>query len=139
MDSLFWGLCISGKGSACQCRRCKKHGFNPWVGKIPWRRAWQPTPVFLPGNFHGKRSLEGYNPWCCKELETDDTHFRPIVIDTMASFSVLSLFIECNVRESKLHLEYLNITHYQRNANQNHNEVPSHAGQSGCYPEIYRQ
>ena len=42
------------------------------------------------------------------ELETDDTHFRPLVIDTMASFSVLLLFIECSVRESKLHLEYLN-------------------------------
>ena len=39
-----------------QCRRC---GFNPWVGKIPWRRAWQPTPVFLPGESHGQRSLVG--------------------------------------------------------------------------------
>ena len=39
----------SGKESACQCRRHKRHGFDPWVGKIPWRRAWQPTPVFLPG------------------------------------------------------------------------------------------
>jgi len=38
----------SGKESACQCRRC---GFDPWVGKIPWRRKWQPTPVFLPGKF----------------------------------------------------------------------------------------
>ena len=39
----------SGKESACQYRRWKRHGFNPWVGKISWRRAWQPTPVFLPG------------------------------------------------------------------------------------------
>ena len=38
-----------GKEPACQRRRHKRHGFNPWVGKIPWRRAWQPTPVFLPG------------------------------------------------------------------------------------------
>ena len=37
-----------------------------WVGKIPWRRAWQPTPVFLPGESHGQRSLVGYNPWGCK-------------------------------------------------------------------------
>ena len=37
--------------------------FNPWVGKIPWRRAWQPTPVFLSGKSHGQRSLAGYNPW----------------------------------------------------------------------------
>ena len=46
------------------------HGFNPWVRKIPWRRAWQPTPVFLPGESHGQRSLVGYNPWDHKELDT---------------------------------------------------------------------
>ena len=39
----------SGKEPACQCRRHKRGGFDPWVGKIPWRKAWQPTPVFLPG------------------------------------------------------------------------------------------
>ena len=73
------------------------------------KRKWQPTPIFLPRNFHGKRSLAGYNPWVCKESDmTDDTHFRPIVIHTMASFSVLSLFTEYNVRESKQDLEYLN-------------------------------
>ena len=47
---------LSGRESACQCRG---HGFDPWVGKIPWRRAWQPTPVFLPGESHGQGSLEG--------------------------------------------------------------------------------
>ena len=47
----------SGKESTCQCRRHKRHGFDPWVRKIPWRRAWQPTPVFLPGESHGQRSL----------------------------------------------------------------------------------
>ena len=44
-----------GKEPACQCSRWKRHGFNPWAGKIPWRRAWQPTPVFLPGESHGQR------------------------------------------------------------------------------------
>ena len=39
----------SGREPACQCRRHKRHRFDPWVGKIPWRRAWKPTPVFLPG------------------------------------------------------------------------------------------
>ena len=53
----------SGKESACQNRREKRHRFNPWVGKIPWRRKWQPTPAFLPGKFHGQRSLAGYSPW----------------------------------------------------------------------------
>ena len=47
-----------------QCRRHKRHGFNPWVGKIPWSRKWQPILVFLPGKFHGQRSLVVYSPWC---------------------------------------------------------------------------
>ena len=45
------------KEPACQCWRCNKHRCDPWVGKIPWRRKWQPTPVFLPGEFHRQRSL----------------------------------------------------------------------------------
>ena len=45
------------------CLQCGRPGFDPWVGKIPWRRKWQPTPVFLPGKFHGWRSLVGYSPW----------------------------------------------------------------------------
>ena len=52
---------ISGKESACQCRRFKRCGFDPWLRKIPWRMAWQPTPVFLPGESHGQRSLAGYS------------------------------------------------------------------------------
>ena len=52
----------SGKEPACQCRKCKRCGFEPWVGKIPWRRAWQHTPLFLPGESHEQRSLAGYSP-----------------------------------------------------------------------------
>ena len=54
---------LSGKESACQCRRCKRRRFDPWVGKIPQRRKWQSTPVFLPGESHGQRSLVGHSPW----------------------------------------------------------------------------
>ena len=46
--------------NTCQFRR---HRFDPWVGKIPWRRKWQPTPVFLPGKSHGQRNLADYSPW----------------------------------------------------------------------------
>ena len=56
----------SGKDPPCQCRRHKRHGFDSWVGKIPWRRKWQPTPVFLPGKSHRQRSLMGYNLWGCR-------------------------------------------------------------------------
>ena len=52
----------SGIEPACQCRRCKRCRFDPWVRKIPWRRKWQPTPVFLPGESHGQRSLAAYSP-----------------------------------------------------------------------------
>ena len=51
--------CLSSKESACQYRRLR---FNPWVGKIPWRRKWQPTLVLLPREFHGQRSQVGYSP-----------------------------------------------------------------------------
>ena len=59
----------SGKEYTCQCRRLKRCGFDPWVGKIPWKRAQQPTPVFLPGESCGQRSLVAYSPWGPKELD----------------------------------------------------------------------
>ena len=55
---------LSGKEPACQCRR---HRFDPWVGKSPWRRKWKPTLVFSGGKSHGQRSLAGCGPWGCKE------------------------------------------------------------------------
>ena len=59
----------SAKESACQGRRCRRSGFNPWVGKIPLRRRWQPTSVFLAGKSHRQRSLTGYNTQDHKELD----------------------------------------------------------------------
>ena len=67
------------KELACQCRRHKKCGFSPWVEKIPWSRKWPPTPIFLPGKFHGQKSLVGYSPWGHKELDTTEhlcTHMQ---------------------------------------------------------------
>ena len=52
------------------CLHCGRPGFDPWVGKIPWRREWQPTPEFLPAEFHGQRSLAGYSPWGHTESDT---------------------------------------------------------------------
>ena len=49
-------------------------GFNPWDRKIPWSRKWQPTPVFVPGKFHGQRSLVGYSPWVTKSQTWLSTH-----------------------------------------------------------------
>ena len=69
VQSLCFPDGTGGKESACQYRRHKRCWFNPWVGKIPWRRAWQPTSVFLPGESDGQRSLEGYSPYSRKELD----------------------------------------------------------------------
>ena len=49
-------------------------GFDLWVGEIPWRRKWLPTPIFLPAESHGLRSLAGYCPWGCRELDAANTH-----------------------------------------------------------------
>ena len=62
----------SSKEHACQCRRRKRCGFDPWVRKTSWRRARQPSPVFLPGESHGQRSLAGYSPWGRKESDTTE-------------------------------------------------------------------
>ena len=61
-----------GKEATCNAGYAGRRGFGPWVGKIPSRRAWQPTQVFLPGEAYGQRSLVGYNLWGCKE-ELDTT------------------------------------------------------------------
>ena len=57
------------KSMCLQCRRHRRHRFDLGVRKIPWKREWPPTPVFLPGKSHGQRSLVGYSPWGGKELE----------------------------------------------------------------------
>jgi len=49
----------------------RRHGFDLWIGKMPWRKKWQPTPVFLFGKSHGQRSLVGYNPWNLKRVRHD--------------------------------------------------------------------
>ena len=61
---------IRGKEYSRQCRRCRRHGFDLWFGKIPWRRKWQPTLILLPEKSHRRRGLVGYSPWGCKESDT---------------------------------------------------------------------
>ena len=69
-NAIFLFNCFhSSKKSTCKCKKCR---FDPWVGKIPWRRKQQPTPVFLPGKSHGQKKLVGYGPWVYKELDTTE-------------------------------------------------------------------
>ena len=53
-------------------RQCRIHEFDPWIGKLPWRKEWLPAPVLLPGEFHEQKSLAGYSPWGLKESETTE-------------------------------------------------------------------
>ena len=81
-----------GKIICLQCRSHRSHRFDPWVRKIPWRRKWQPTPVFLPGKSHGQRSLVGYSPWDCKGSNTTEppsTHEIPF---TKTEFNLSAAF-----------------------------------------------
>ena len=68
-SSLVFSGGTSGQEPTCQCRRHKRLGLDPWVRKIPWRRERQSSPVFLPGESHGQRSLAGYSLWGRKELD----------------------------------------------------------------------
>ena len=67
MEGLLWWL-----RRLRICLQCRRPGFDPWIGKVPWRREWLPTPVFLPGEFYGQRHLAGYSPWHHKELDTTE-------------------------------------------------------------------
>ena len=61
--------------------RCRKRGFDTWVGKIPWRRAWQPTLLFLLGESHGQRSLVDSSPWGRKELDRTETTEHALLLE----------------------------------------------------------
>jgi len=81
-----------------------RQGFNPWIRNIPWRRKWQPFPVFLPGKSCGQKSLVGYSPWGQKESDTTEhTHSTQCVVNGSASSSgsLLAMYL-------KPHLDLLN-------------------------------
>ena len=81
----------SSKESVCQFRRPKRCRFNPWVGKIPWSRKWQPTPAFLPGEFHGQRSLAGYSCWT--QLSTQACTWQSLGQSMSLQMELFSSFI----------------------------------------------
>ena len=83
---------LSGKEFVCQCRRPR---FDLWLRKIPWRRKWQPAPVLLPGESHGRRSLAGYSPWGCERV----VH-KLVTRTTTARFRSFLLFISGRIEVS---------------------------------------
>ena len=101
---------LSGKESACQCRR---RGFKSWVETIPWRKKWQPTPVFLPGEFHGQRSLVGYSLWGHTQLRDWTTtrvlkgKNKMVLWDTELVLSVLHITNSEKDQKSKIKVMFL--------------------------------
>ena len=93
------------KKSTCQCRKHKRCRFNPWVGKIPWSRKWQPAPVFLPEKFQGQRSLVGYSPWVAKSQTqlSEHTHTH-----THSRFNIRSNSGPC----IRVHIEEIHLGHH---------------------------
>ena len=85
-DKNFSGLVV--KNLAAMQETFRRHEFNPWVGKMSWRRKWQPIPVFLPRESHGQRSLVDYSPWDLKRVRHDfatvvDENFKVTVINVL--------------------------------------------------------
>ena len=136
------------KEPPCQCRRHRRRGFDSWVKKIPRRRKWQPTPVSLPGESLGQRSLAGYSPWGGKESDTTErlsTQSRQMFVATCFHGPFLSghvdretrgfpfqsvkpkfyllLALKSQANSSLLsrgqHKNMFNISNHQGNANQN--------------------
>ena len=95
------------------CLQCRRPGFDPWVGKIPWRRKWQPTPVFLPGKSHGQRSLVGYRPWGRKESDTTERlhfHFQDLFLAKVKDFSVVFKIVRVEIQTYIHKYTYISIT-----------------------------
>ena len=103
---MFMGLprWCSGKESTCQCRRRKRCGLNPCIRKMPWRRKWQPIPVFLPGESHGQRNLAGYSPWGRKESDT--TEDRDLDLN-ICLYREIAIFMKTMYKTSFLRYEII--------------------------------
>ena len=86
----------AGSDGKVSCLQCGRPGFDPWGGKILWRRKWQPTPVLLPGKSHGQRSVVGYSPRGHKESDTTERlhfHFH----HDIAINNVCCLFVQLTI------------------------------------------
>ena len=92
---------LNGKESACQCRRCRRRGFSPWIGKIPWRRKQETTPIFFLEKSHEQRSLAVYHPWDLKDSDPTEHARYPIYVLYALDNWILRLFFStlCKVHE----------------------------------------
>ena len=117
LPSLIFGQGLpdgtSGKEHACQCRRHKRCKFDPWVGKISWRRAWQSTPVVLPGESNRQRSPVDYSPQDSKESDTTEATTRMLASLVILLFLLINLSKRSKVEQKRSlshHLTYIKNT-----------------------------
>ena len=107
----FPGGSVSEGRIHLQCRKCRRHGFNLWVGKTPWRRKWQPAPIFLPGESHGQRSLVGYSSRGGKESDVTEWIPFPLSFSIQYCLPIMvpasSLVWSYDLRHSLSSLSYL--------------------------------
>ena len=92
----------SGKEPTCQCGRHKGHEFDTWVRKIPWSMEWQPTLVFFPGKSRGQRSLVGYSPWDCKELDKTEVTSQHSTIRCCRILADTYVYFASNIGDTNL-------------------------------------
>ena len=98
---------LSGKESACSTRAPGDAGSIPGWGKIPWRRAWQPTPVFLPGESHGQRSLAEFSPYSCHESDTTKVTSHAHTQWTIRRESVVTFYLAFRAFQARpVHLHF---------------------------------
>ena len=109
--------------------------IEPWLGKIPWRRGWQSTPVFLPGKSHGPRNLVGYSPWGRKELDTTD-HARTKYINISKSVAHLNMNVHINKNQLKLYKKLVSKLGFFASSVVKY--LPANAGDSGLIPGLRR-
>ena len=109
--------------------------IETWLGKIPWRRGWQSTPVFLPGKSHGPRNLVGYSPWGRKELDTTD-HARTKYINISKSVAHLNMNVHINKNQLKLYKKLVSKLGFCASSVVKY--LPANAGDSGLIPGLRR-
>ena len=108
MKSL-WLQGFPGGSDGTVCLQFRRRGFNPQVRKIPWRKKWQLTPVFLPGKSHGQRSLVGYSPWGRRESDTTEQLTHTLCLQCFCNFRTIHRYAEYKQNKNTKPIKVCNI------------------------------
>ena len=118
------------------CLQCRRPGFDPWAGKILWRREWLLTPLFLPREFHGQKSLVGYSPWGHKESDPTERLILPYVKCMILYFCTQTFLSHTKTREVFTNIPFYNIICTQNFKPSGINLHGSRYGYSFIFPAV---